>query len=214
MSSDHDETNTIGYMHKAFAFDVHGFPKSLKRLVIIFLINDFFTLLVSILAFAFTVAYMSRDEYWLGCGEYHPTDWLKAAFALTIISEITYVVVMIILLIISLARGKSGRILYRARLHRWLHLWLVFSRLALLIALLGLLRTHTHFWCSSQYVLTPIVYKAITALSIMQVIGCLLWFILRLIIITMWKALYRPKHNHTTEEMKETHVHTNVHENN
>jgi len=214
MSADETST-TIGYMHKAFAFDVHGFPKSLRALVIVFLINDFYTLLISILAFSFTVAYISRDEQWIGCGEYRPTDWLSASFALTIISEITYVVVMIILLIISLARGKSGRILYRARLHRWLHLWLVFSRIALIIALLGLLRTHAHFWCTRQNVLEVREETAIYVLSIMQVIGCFLWLILRWIIITFWKIGYA-KHNHdihdnqdnTELDEKETHIHT------
>jgi len=210
MNKNHD--NNIKHkkgVHPAFHMNGHGYPSTLKKLVIAFLAIDFFTLLVSLLAFAFTIAYLAKEgEEDYGCvNGYHPTDWLKASFAMTIISEITTIVAMLILMIIWLARKKKMTILYRFRLNRWLHLFHVFSRLALLIALLGLLSKHQHFLCYRSTGLWVIVFDAITALSIMQVIGILLWFILRLVIRCMYKAWYKPKPTQTTTVPTEIHVH-------
>jgi len=210
MNKNHDNKHKKG-VHPAFHMNGHGYPSSLKKLVMAFLAIDFFTLLVSLLAFAFTAAYLAKDgEDDYGCvNGYHPTDWLKASFALTIISEITTIVAMLILLIIWLARKKKASILYRFRLNRWLHMFLVFSRFALLVALLGLLHHHTHFYCLRSTGLWLIAFDAITALSIMQVIGILLWFILRFVIRAIYKKWYKPRPTttQTTNVPTEIHVH-------
>jgi len=195
------------HVHPSFAYNSHGYPSHLRRFVIVYLIIDFFTLIVSIINFGFISHYLGDDERY-GCFDYNPTNWLVSAFALTIISEMTYVTVIVVFLISSLMFPtlKGIRSIYLSRLNPVLQWFLVFSRLGLIISLIGLLDHHRYFVCTrdngERWIFT---FTPITVLAIMQVIGCLLWFIARLVVVSVYKV---PKvhHTHTTNMPSEIHI--------